>query len=206
MESGSYGICCDLCSKDVDVVLPNASICGSEVEQVKTRIVSAANKKVLQGKLVTLRKSIFMNMFKQAPKGNLSIISRPDLLFGFQNIQITQVLENCDKIFKISDVQKYVEIWKVIHAYAILGILAEVFGDIDKEDLQACNSIDVTINVIDEHDSEWNDLLNDEELYNVNWDDLTSSNIFAEDTSLLEESMHLDVSDFCTLPEFKWFD
>lgn len=198
-DSGSNCICCDLCCKDVDL-LPNAAIYGAEVDQVKTRLVSAANKEVLQAKLVMLRKSIFLSIFKQAPKGNLPVISRPDTLFGFQDTQITQVLENCDKIFKIPDVKKYVEIWKEVHAYAILGILAEVFGDIDKEDLKTFNSIDDT--VIDEHDSEWNHLISDEELYYINWDDLSCSNIFAEDTSLLDDSMHLDVSSLCTLPEF----
>lgn len=155
---------------------------------------------MLQGKLITLRKSIFLSTFEQAPKGNLPVISRPDLLFGFQDTQIMQVLDNCDKIFKVSDVKKYVEIWKEMYAYDILVIIAEVFGDIDQE-LKEYKNIDAT-SVVDEDDNEWDSLLTDEELYSINWDNLSCSNIFVEDVSLLEESMHWDDSDLCTLSEF----
>ena len=38
-------------------------------------------------------------------------------------------MENCDKMFSISDVKANVEIWKERHAYVIMDILAEIFKD-----------------------------------------------------------------------------
>ena len=32
-------------------------------------------------------------------------------LLGFSELQITQVLENCDKLISLDDVMKYLEIW-----------------------------------------------------------------------------------------------
>ena len=97
------------------------------------------------------------------------------------------------------DIKKFVEIWKERHAYAILGILAEVFGDIDDEELRDDDREDTS----DEHEDDWTEFVNDEELMNIDWEEVSYNSIFPEDTSFLDESLDLDSSsDLCTIPEF----
>lgn len=38
---------------------------------------------------------------------------------------------NCDKIYSVVDVKIYVEIWKEVYVYIIMGIILEVFEDIE---------------------------------------------------------------------------
>ena len=91
------------------------------------------------------------------------------------------------------------EIWKERHAYAILGILAEVFGDIDDEKLRDDDREDTS----DEHEADWTEFVNDEELMNIDWEEVSYNSIFPEHTSFLDESLDLDSSsDLCTIPEF----
>ncbi|CAB4041556.1 Hypothetical predicted protein, partial [Paramuricea clavata] len=67
-------------------------------------------------------------------------------LFGFGPHQIQQVLDNIDKLFTISDIHKYVDIWHPQIATEILVAITQVFEDTDFQDN-------------DEFDDEKNDLL-----------------------------------------------
>ena len=129
-DSQSDFVCCDLCSKDKSLTVPVSAPtpCAG-----KTRTVSSPQKTTLKGKLITLRKSLLVELLHQSPKGEyVPVASVPELLIGFSDHQIAQVLENCDKMFSIIDIKANVEIWRERHAYAIMDILAEVFKDIDQ--------------------------------------------------------------------------
>ena len=100
-SSDIESICCDLCSKEADFLLPTAPTAA--VYEGPIRSVSSESKKVLMGKLVMFRKSILLELLNHAPKGNLPVVSVPELIVGFSDQQITQVLDKSDKIFNISD-------------------------------------------------------------------------------------------------------
>lgn len=186
-QTQSDFVCCDLCSKDeklkVHVPAP-APYAG------KTRTVSRAQKTTLKGMLIRFRKSLLVELLHQSPKGELPVASVPELLIGFSDHQILQVLENCDKIFSVSDVKANVEIWKERHAYAIMDILAEVFKDCH-QDTGHVHDQDY-FDEDDEEDDDWNELFNDSELMDVDWDNLSTSNILCDDSTFLEESQDVE--------------
>ena len=96
-------------------------------------------------------------------------------------------MENYDKIFSISDVKANVEIWKERLAYVIMEILAEVFKDLRQGTGHAHDNRDY-FDEDDEEDDDWNALFNDAELMDVDWDNLSTSNIFYDDSTFPEES------------------
>ena len=103
----STGICCDMCSKDANLLIPVTTL---SPRVGNTRPVSSEENETLRHKLITLRKSLLSELLCQAPKGKLPVSTFPDLLTGFSDHQISQVLENCDKLFSVSDVKTHVEI------------------------------------------------------------------------------------------------
>jgi len=103
-------------------------------------------------------------------------------------------LENCDKIYSISDIKANVEIWKERHAYAIMDTFAEVFKDLSHDAGQAHDNQDY-FEGDDEEDDDWDALFNNGELMDVDWDNLSASNVLYDDSTFLEESQDLESSD-----------
>ena len=189
-DTQSDFVCCDLCSKDENLKVP---ISVPAPYAGKTRTVSTSQKATLKGKLIRLRKSLLVELLHQSPKEGLPVASVLELFIGFSDSQIAQVLENCDKIFSISDIKANVEIWKERHAYTIMDTLAEVFQDLSHDVGQAydCqNNFDG-----DDEDDDWDALFNDVELMDVDWDNLSASNILYDDSTFVEESQDFESSD-----------
>ena len=182
----STGICCDMCSKDANLLIPVTTL---SPRVGNTRSVSSEEKETLRHNLITLRKSLLSELLCQAPKGELPVSTFPDLLTGFSDHQISQVLENCDKIFSVSDVKT--EIWKERHAHVIMDIISDVFQDIHQEDRQSDDHRDY-YDGDDEEEDYWNELFNDADFMNVDWDDVSSSNI--DDSSFLVGSLDFESS------------
>lgn len=134
-----------------------------------------------------------VELLHQSPKGGLPVASVPELLIGFSDSQIAQVLENCDKIFSISDIKANVEIWKERHAYAIMDTLAEVFQDLSHHAGQAYDCQNYVYE--DEEDDDWDALFDDVELMDVDWDNFSASNILYDDSTFVEESQDFESSD-----------
>ena len=184
--------CCDLCSKDKSLTVP---VSAPAPYAGKTRTVSSTQKTTLKEKLIALRKSILVELLHQSPKGELPVASVPELLIGFSDHQIAQVLENCDKMFSIFDIKANVEIWKERHAYAIMDILTEVFKDLDQGVGQAHDDQDYFDGDDEEDDDGWSALFNDGvELMDVDWDDLSTSNILYDGSTFLRESQDFESS------------
>ena len=191
-DSQSDFVCCDLCSKDKSLTVP---LSAAAPYAGKTRTVSSTQKTTLKGKLITLRKSLLVELLHQSPKGELPVASAPELLIGFSDHQVAQVLENCYKMFSISDIKANVEIWRERHAYAIMDILAEVFKDLDQGIGQAHDDQDYFDGDDEEDDDDWNVLFNDGvELMDVDWDDLSTSNILYDGSTFLRESQDFESS------------
>lgn len=99
-----------------------------------------------------------------------------------------------DKIYSISDIKANVEIWKERHASAIMDTFAEVFKDLSHDAGQAHDNQDY-FDGDDEEDDDWDALFNNGELMDVDWDNLSASNILYDDSTFLEESQDLESSD-----------
>ena len=115
-----------MCSKDANLLIPVTTL---SPRVGNTRPVSSEERETLRHKLITLRKSLLSELLCQATKGELPVSTFQELLTGFSDHQISQVLENCYKLFSVSDVKTHVEIWKERHAHVIMDIISDVFQD-----------------------------------------------------------------------------
>ncbi|XP_065071472.1 uncharacterized protein LOC135696120 [Rhopilema esculentum] len=78
-------------------------------------------------------------------------VTYPNIHLEFTNLQVSQVLKHCDKIFSTWDIKKYVEIWNDIHANNILLAIHDVFSDfdLDKNALILTELEDITEEIVD---------------------------------------------------------
>ena len=124
--------CRDICSK--------ACYCGAENCQswlkfgqilkdsyvaASIRTVSTSQKQILAESLKSYRSPLLQECYKVRP------VAYPNLFMEFGFPQISQVLENCHRIFTFQDIKNFVEIWRKIHANNVLAIIEEVFEDTD---------------------------------------------------------------------------
>ena len=97
------------------------------------------------------------------------------------------MLEHCDKLFTISDIYNYVEIWRQVHANNILAIIEEIFQDTDvnvstlvlTEDEACLDSVDLP--------QTWIDIRDDTDIPDLLLDSAVAENIDAE-LSCLDKS------------------
>ena len=70
---------------------------------------------------------------KMAVESHVPLLTSVDLLSGFGDSQISQVMEHASKIFCLANVYQFVDIWHPDVAIEILFVLNLVFGDIDHD-------------------------------------------------------------------------
>ena len=127
--------CCDICAKDCQcnessclakkILWPMSVLDEDEPSSIVVRHVSKESKKLLKKKLQSYRRASLL----PSSTDSFTPVSYPNLFLEFGEVQIKQVLEHCDKILTISDIMKYVEIWREVYANNILLALYEVFND-----------------------------------------------------------------------------
>ena len=106
-------------------------------------------------------------------------------MLGFSKHQITQVLDNLDMIFTLSEVYKFVEIWDVRHAQEILSVISEVFKDVNSDSRPSDPTLEENEYDFDEELlDEWNEILQDDDLFDMIVDNLSLSQL---DDSLFEQ-------------------
>ena len=157
-----------------------------------TRTVDSAHYQKLKDELVKYRKKLLMNAMGKVAMGQMHLHIPPQMVIGFGQAQINQVLENCGSIFSVDDVYKFVEIWHCNHAHSIHLILCHVF---DNSDINTCitDVCSLTSTFGDDDDDDNND---DEEHIPDEWA------CFLEDDDLLNMALenlsisHLNVDDF----------
>ena len=104
-------------------------------------------------------------------------------MLGFSDHQISQVVENLRLLFSLSDIYNYVEIWDKQHALKILSIIGDEFGDVNEEN-QSCYLLSDDNIFDDELLDEQNEILQDEELFDMIVDNLSLSQL---QSSLFDE-------------------
>ena len=92
----------------------------------KTRPVTDKNRMALKAKIKQYHDSI---LYEHA-RAMSNTVSLPSAIIEFGSLQMQQVLDNCHKLFSLSDVTNNVDVWRKCHAIGILKVVNDVFGDI----------------------------------------------------------------------------
>ena len=151
------------------------------------RKVKDLEKKQLKDLLTKYHKSLVMELLRKSACGHVKSLTNLSSLLGFSELQIEQVVINCETLFCLDDVLRSIEIWDMRHAKKILDVLSDVFGDIDSSVLNMLHNTGVQSD--DECDDdellgEWAALAEDEELLNK----LTNSFSFSEMDSTYQDA------------------
>lgn len=172
-------LCCDVCVKscncktdescDVELHLPVVEL--KENTSGRVREVSDEHKKQLKNKLQFIMKRLVMKAVT-GDNNKVTVVSCPNTLLEFGDLQVSQVLEHVHLLFEISDVMKYVDIWQKKHAHMVLEAVSNVFGDIhiespkenyENEEEESDDEMDNWVEILHDpsflsllHQSEWN--------------------------------------------------
>ena len=153
---------------------------------MKKRQVDAEQRKTVEGLLIQYYKTILIKLLNTTAHGDVRTLTNLKFMLGFSEHQITQVLDNLDVIFSLSDVYGFVEIWDMCHAREILKVISKVFNDV-ATGMQLSQPSPLEENDYDFDDElldEWNEFLQDDDLFDMILDNLSLSQI---DDSLLEQ-------------------
>ena len=167
-------LCCDNCAVECNCGMPD---CGSyssfplsqgeaaDPASVKKREVREEQRKAVEGRLIQYYKSIVIKLLNTTAHGDVKTLTNLQFMLGFSKHQITQVLDNLDIIFSLSDVYKVVEIWDIRHALEILSVISDVCNDASA-DIQSFDRTPLEDNEydFDEELDEWNEILRDNDL------------------------------------------
>ena len=184
-------LCCDNCAAQCKCGIPHITkypvtdTNNDATPASKEREVLQHQKKLVEEELIKYHKSIVMQLVGTTANGNVKTLTNLQFMMGFSWHQISQVLDNLHKIFSIADIYNFVEIWDRKHAQSILSILNDVFGDMNiNSGLPVSEHHDDSYEFDNELLDEWNDILQDDELYEMIVDNLSLSQL---QSSALEE-------------------
>ena len=195
-------LCCDNCAATCKCGMAD---CGTHakypgiqseektVHPVREREVSQLNMKKVEENLTKYHKSLVRKLVNTTANGDIKTLTNMQFMLGFTDHQISQVMENLAWLFTLSAVYKVVEIWDKRHVLEILSIINNVFRDVN-EGNQSCllpdgNDDDNVFD--DELLDEWNEILQDDELFELIVDNLSLSQL---QSSLFEEGHVSDES------------
>jgi len=177
--------CCDICQKQChcagdkcDYVYFNAvgSLQQDTDASRKERSITDEQKTKLTSKLEYLKKSLNNSYTERASNTDLPLFTPVNLLSGFGDSQIVQVVDNARKLFTLKCIYRYVDIWNDDVAVEILFALSSVFADIDFN--------------FEENETEDTDPLPDTGLWDFNDDDDDDYELLAISEFLIAEDMH----------------
>ena len=197
-------LCCDNCAINCDCAENGCSWLtmftdNKEEKQssasVKVRQVTPEQAEAVYQLLYAYYKSLASELFK-TDAGNIKTMTNPQFLLGFSEHQISQVDDNLDKIFTCDDVFAHVEIWDKRHAYKVMEIVSQVFGDVELEEC-VCGEQEFQANPFnDDIDiGLWDDLPEDDSLFQLAMDNLSLSQV-----DVTTETIHDESHDASLLP------
>ena len=132
--------CCDVCQRSCKcngdscsfVYFSSLKSLASSKPVLQEREVTCNQHKKLHAKLEYLKTSFSKDI--SASVKNAALFTSPELLSGFGDTQIHHTLTNCQYLFSVADVHKYVDIWDPSVATEIMVAIQQVFGDTNYED------------------------------------------------------------------------
>ena len=203
-------LCCDNCASTCDCGLPECKTsvqypmsldAKSKICSGKTRDIEPLQREHIERCLIKYHKSLLVDFVGMAANANIKTLTNIQFMLGFGELQISQVLDNLEHIFEMADVYRTVEIWHKRHAQEIVKVIAETFQDTntDSNDVHVTNSDDDDDddNAVFSEDllDEWNDILLDDELFEMVMDNISLSQL---DTSSLLDNQYT-CSDPCDI-------
>ena len=202
-------LCCDICAKKCSCKSPE---CGDltrfpynpqdhEVNPTTHEKSRDVNDYQLD-KVFTLLNSYHKSLAQQILESSAFNLGSTNLKFliGFSELQIDQVIKNCDKLFSIDDVRKYVEIWDIKHAHNILRIVGQTFGDVADVELSNYNQLECLED--DDNDfGDWNYILDDDAFCALAMDNLSADllDVSLDETINSSSDNNLPGSALCAL-------
>ena len=106
------------------------SVIPSQDIPVIERKVTAEQKVELARLLNGYHKSLVMKYLSERAHGDVKTLISLPLLIGFSDMQISQVMDNCSKLFTIDDIYRCIEIWHSKLARMVHNFIKSVFADI----------------------------------------------------------------------------
>ena len=191
--------CCDICAQSCDCGQVDCSsycnypstLLSKNVSEgtCKQRSVSAVRKKLVEDSLHQYHKELVLELLNTTANGEVKTLTNLQFMLGFSEHQISQVLENVASLFNLSDIYKSVEVWDQRHAQKILSVLSSVFKDISCDEDWNWNGTHYDHNqeFDDEFMDEWDEILQDNELFDMIMENISLSQ-FDASISLLEET------------------
>ena len=146
------------------------------------------SKKLVEDALHQYHKELVLELLNTTANGEVKTLTNLQFMLGFSEHQISQVLENVASLFNLSDIYKSVEVWDQRHAQKILSVLSSVFKDISCDEDWNWNGTHYDHNqeFDDEFMDEWDEILQDNELFDMIVENISLSQ-FDASISLLEE-------------------
>lgn len=120
-----HHLCCDNCARCCTCGLPDCkeyanylipASDGTSMCAVREREVLLHERKLVEDALIKYHKSLVMKLVGITANGDVRTLTDLQLILGFSEHQITQVLSNLGILFTLSDIYQVVEIWDKRHA------------------------------------------------------------------------------------------
>ena len=202
-------LCCDNCSVGCKCGMTDCSTYAKypahQIEEtslclVREREVPLEKKKIVEENLTKYHKSLVRQLVNTTANGDVKTLTNLQFMLGFTDHQISQVAENLKMLYTLSDVYQFVEIWDKRHAVKILSVINDVFQDVQEDNQSHCFSSDGNEDdnyVFDEELlDEWNEILQDDELFDMIVDNLSLSQLHSsmcEEEHISDESIDAGV-------------
>ena len=159
--------CCDICAKSCRCGQESCSEPGISLESDADETCTVSSESVRSVKemnKIKLRSELFKFMKDLLIRNTSGAIASVNIMHEFTSFHIQQVLDNCDKIKTLSDVEDLVEVWRKEHSRGILAAIHRIFGDVDEDEIKTPECEDEEM---DEHAQEWANIRDDSELCNL---------------------------------------
>jgi len=159
--------CCDICAKSCRCGQESCSEPGMSLESNADETCTVSSESVRSVKemdKIKLRGELFKFMKDLLIRNTSGAIASVNIMHEFTSFHIQQVLDNCDKIKTLSDVEDFVEVWRKEHSRGILAAIHRIFGDVDEDEIKTPECEDEEM---DEHAQEWANIRDDSELCNL---------------------------------------
>ena len=129
--------CCDVCQRRCNcngdrcsfVYFPSLKSSSLSKPALQEREFTCNQCKKPHAELEYLKTSFSKDILDTALVKNAALFTSPELLSGFGDTQIHQTLTNCQYLFSVADVHKYVDIWDPGIPTEIMVAIQQVFGD-----------------------------------------------------------------------------
>jgi hypothetical protein len=131
----------------------------------RSRNISDEQKSILTCKLEYLKQYYLGRLVNSDESFHGHLLTPINFVCSFNDIQESQVLQHCTKLFTLHDIYSYIDIWEPDVANDIFFILHLIFGDVDYKECTTSNdeSTEIQCAQVQEMMDAWH-LTSDDEL------------------------------------------